>query len=224
MPNRTEDVKTLVEEVLASFPKPYSENVTDKVFLAIEANPTWHTAYNVMRNDLGVMVVNQAVGSWTSKAVGRTGDHQVPSRSKLTESYSKLYPVVVPDRAATVAEGPVGPLPLHAERPPLRVDEGGAVRVGKSRVNLDLVVEQYENGMRPEDMVRVYDTLGLADVYAVIAFYLRHRDEVRAYLKRRAEEAESLRAKIEAERPRVTREELLARRRARGTDRAPTGQ
>ena len=224
MPNRTEDVKTLVEEVLASFPTPYSEDVIDEVFLAIEANPTWLTAYNVMRNDLGVMVVNQAVGSWTSKAVGRTGDHQVPSRSKLTESYSKLYPVVVPDRAATVAEGPVGPLPLHAERPPLRVDEGGAVRVGKSRVNLDMVVEQYENGMRPEDMVRVYDTLGLADVYAVIAFYLRHRDEVRAYLKRRAEEAESLRAKIEAERPRVTREELLARRRARGTDHAPTGQ
>ena len=27
-------------------------------------------------------------------------------------------------------------------------------------------------------MVRAYDTLGLADVYAVIAFYLRHRDEV----------------------------------------------
>ena len=131
---------------------------------------------------------------------------------------------MVPERAATVAEGSAGPLPLHAERPPLRVDEGGAVRVGKSRVSLDLVVEQYENGMTPEDMVRAYDTLGLADVHAVIAYYLRHRDEVRAYLKRRAEEAEALRAKIEAERPRVAREELLARRSARGTDHAPTGQ
>ena len=73
-------------------------------------------------------------------------------------------------------------------------------------------------------MVRVYDTLGLADVHAVIAFYLRHRDEVRAYLKRRAEEAEALRAKIEAERRAVAWEELLARYRARGTDHAPTGQ
>jgi uncharacterized protein (DUF433 family) len=225
MPNRTEGVKTLVEEVLATLPTPYSEDVIDEVFLAIEANPTWLTVYNVLCNDLrSVTVVNQAVGSWTSKAVGRTGDHQVPSRSKLTESYSKLYPVVVLNREATVAEGPAGPLPLHAERPPLRVDEGGAVRVGKSRISLDLVIEQYENGMRPEDMVRAYDTLGLADVYAVIAFYLRHRDEVRAYLKRRAEEAQALRAKIEAEHPRVAREELLARRRARGTDHAPTGQ
>jgi hypothetical protein len=54
--------------------------------------------------------------------------------------------------------------------------------------------------------------LALADVHATIAYYLRHRDEVRAYTKRRQEETESLRAKIEAEHPRVTREELLARR------------
>jgi hypothetical protein len=96
--------------------------------------------------------------------------------------------------------------------------------VGSSRISLDLVVEQYENGMTPEDMVRAYDTLVLADVYAVIAYYLRHRDEVGAYLKWRQEEAESLRAKIEAKRPRVSREELLARRGARGKDNAPTGQ
>ena len=115
-------------------------------------------------------------------------------------------------------------LPLQAEPPPLRVDEGGVVRVGQSRVSLDLVVEQYENGMSPEDLVRAYDTLELADVHAVIAYYLRHRAEVRAYLKGRQEEAEALRAKLEAERPRVSREELLARRSAREKADAPTGQ
>ena len=47
-------------------------------------------------------------------------------------------------------------LPFHADFPPLRVDEGGAVRIGNSRINLDLTVEQYENGMTPEDMVRAY--------------------------------------------------------------------
>ena len=122
-----------------------------------------------------------------------------------------------PDSGATT-------LSLHADPPPLRMDEGGAIRVGKSRISLDLIVEQYENGMTPEDMVRAYDTLVLADVHAVIAYYLRHRDEVRAYLKRREEEAEALRAKIEAERPRISREELLARRSAPEKDNAPTGQ
>jgi uncharacterized protein (DUF433 family) len=104
------------------------------------------------------------------------------------------------------------------------MDQGGAVRVGNTRIALDLIVEQYDNGMTPEDMVRVYDSLVLADVYAVIAYYLRYRDEVRAYLKRRQEEAEVLRAKIEAERPRVSREELLARRNAREKEKAPSGQ
>ena len=53
--------------------------------------------------------------------------------------------------------------PLDADRTPLRKAEGGTVRVGNSRITLDLVVEQYENGMSPEDMVRAYDTLDLAE-------------------------------------------------------------
>jgi uncharacterized protein (DUF433 family) len=89
------------------------------------------------------------------------------------------------NRPASAAEGPAEGLPLYADRPPLRVDEGGAVRVGQSRITLDLVVEQYENGMTPEEMVRAYDTLRQVDVYAVVTYYLRHRDDVRAYLKRR---------------------------------------
>jgi uncharacterized protein (DUF433 family) len=105
-------------------------------------------------------------------------------------------------------------LPLHAEAPPLRIDEGGAVRVGKSRISLDLLVEQYENGMTPEGLVREYDTVPLADVHAVIAYYLRHEGEVRAYLKRRKEEADELRAKIETTRPRISRDDLIARRAA----------
>ena len=119
---------------------------------------------------------------------------------------------------------PSHPLPLHAERPPLRVEDGNVVRVGNTRISLDLVVEQYENGMTPEDMVRAYDTLVLADIHAVIAYYLRNRDAVQNYLKRRVEEAKSLRAKIETERPRISREVLLARRRAMEKADAPAGQ
>lgn len=117
-----------------------------------------------------------------------------------------------------------GRLPLPVDPPPLRADEGGVIRVGWSRISLDLIVEEYENGMAPEDMIRAYDTLELADVHAVIAYYLRHQDEVEAYLRRREEEARALRARIEAERPRISREELLARREAREKADAPAGQ
>jgi uncharacterized protein (DUF433 family) len=103
-------------------------------------------------------------------------------------------------------------LPLDSAPPPLRIDEAGAVRIGKSRITLALVVEEYESGMTPDDMVRAYDTLDLADVYEAIAYYLRHRDAVRQYMTRRNEQAAALRAEIEARQPRITREELLARR------------
>jgi uncharacterized protein (DUF433 family) len=110
------------------------------------------------------------------------------------------------------------------EPPPLRADAGGVIRVGTGRVSLDLLVEQYENGMAPEDMVRAYDTLDLADVYAVLAYYLRHRAEVSAYLRRRRDEARTLRVTVEAEHPRVSRDELLARRRVNEGAHAPAGQ
>jgi uncharacterized protein (DUF433 family) len=117
-----------------------------------------------------------------------------------------------------------GELPFDAEFPPLREVEGSAVRVGKTRISLDLIVEQYFNGMTPEDMVSAYDTLALADVYAVISYYLRHRKEVDAYMKRREKEAEELRALIESERPRIAREVLLARLAAKERDNAAVGQ
>lgn len=114
-------------------------------------------------------------------------------------------------------------LPLHADPSPLRVDDGGVIRVGNSRISLDLLVEQYEHGMTPENIAQAYDTLVLADVYAVIGYYLRHREEVRGYLKRRKEEADALQGKIEGECPPVSRQELLARYSAREKANAPIG-
>ncbi len=110
------------------------------------------------------------------------------------------------------------------EESKFKEDEAGTIRVGNSRISLDLVVEQYENGMTAEELVQAYDSLALVDVQAVIAYYLRHRDEVQAYLKRRADEAEVLRAKIESERPKISREELLLRRSVKEPGHAPTRQ
>ncbi len=107
-------------------------------------------------------------------------------------------------------------LPVRTDNPPLRIDEGDVVRVGKSRVTLDLIVEQYENGSTAEELAAAYDTLDLADVHAVIAYYLRHRDEVRAYLQRREELSRSLQLTAGASQPRLTREDLSARRTGAG--------
>jgi uncharacterized protein (DUF433 family) len=105
-------------------------------------------------------------------------------------------------------------LVLHPDPLPLRVDKYGAIRVGSSNVLLDLVIEEFEAGNSPEAIVHGYDTLNLADVYATIAYYLRHREDVKAYLAQREKEAEELKRKIEASQPQRPnfKEELLARR------------
>ena len=103
-------------------------------------------------------------------------------------------------------------LQLDAVPNPLRRDDSGAIFIGASRVTLDLIVELYENGQAPEDMVRGYDTLELAEVHAAIAYYLRNRNEVLAYLQKRSNAADKLRATIEALRPRLPRDELSSRK------------
>jgi uncharacterized protein (DUF433 family) len=87
---------------------------------------------------------------------------------------------------------------LHSDPLPLRLDETGTIRVGASRVTLDVVLADYRSGMSPEEIVRQLDTLSLADVHATIAYCLRHQDEVDAYLKRRRADADEVQSRIEA--------------------------
>jgi uncharacterized protein (DUF433 family) len=87
---------------------------------------------------------------------------------------------------------------MEIEAPPLREDESGALRVGKTRVLLELVIHAFQDGATPESIVQRYDTLSLAHVYAVIAYYLRHRKQIEEYLAGRDRMAEEVRKKIDA--------------------------
>lgn len=73
-------------------------------------------------------------------------------------------------------------LELKSEAPPLRVESDGAIRIGDSRVLLELVIQAFNDGASPEQIVELYDTLSLADVYAVIGYYLHHPKAINAYL------------------------------------------
>ncbi len=102
-----------------------------------------------------------------------------------------------------VFEAPV--IPLHA-------DQDGVIRVGNTRVRLDTVVYAFNQGYTAEDIVSQYPSLQLADVYAVITYYLNNRLEVDAYIHQREGNAAKTRQEIES-RPdyREFRERLLAR-------------
>lgn len=86
---------------------------------------------------------------------------------------------------------------LQSEAPPLRQDASGALRIGHSRVLVDLVIRAFQDGATPEAIAQRYPTVTLADVYAVLAYYLRHREEIEAYLAAREERAQEVRQRIE---------------------------
>lgn len=109
---------------------------------------------------------------------------------------------------------------------PLYEDPPGVLRVGDSRVLLELVIQEFRNGAVPEEIVQAYDTLELSDVYAVLAWCLAHEDEVERYMRQCDEDAEAVRRDIETARPkrRNLREMLLARSREKEKCRASSGE
>lgn len=104
-------------------------------------------------------------------------------------------------------------LSVQINHPPLAMDEHGVARIGGTRVTLDTVIGAYKSGATAEIIVDQYPTLKLEDVYFAIGFYLSHTHEVEDYLRQGEEEADRVRAKIDASgHQRDLRERLLARR------------
>jgi uncharacterized protein (DUF433 family) len=102
-------------------------------------------------------------------------------------------------------------LKITAEEVPLRTDEHGTVRVGGTRVTLEVVVARFEQGDRPEEIVDGFPTLQVADVYLVLGYYLRHRAEVDEYIREQDRAGEEIRRRIESDpQQRAFRERLVA--------------
>lgn len=96
---------------------------------------------------------------------------------------------------------------------PLVAGDDQVIYVGNSRVPLDTVVDAFLDGATPEEIGYQYPSIALADIYAVVGYYLRHRSEVEAYLAQRSELAERVRSQNEARfPPEGVRARLLARR------------
>jgi uncharacterized protein (DUF433 family) len=107
-------------------------------------------------------------------------------------------------------------LVITTEPIPLQADSEGTVRISGTRVTLDSVVAAFKEGAAAEEIAYQYPSLDLADVYAVIAYYLQRRSQVDAYLRQRQAQADGVRMQNETRfDPRGIRKRLLARRVAR---------
>jgi uncharacterized protein (DUF433 family) len=102
----------------------------------------------------------------------------------------------------------------------------GSIRIAGSRVPLYAVIYHFQLGSTPEQIAYKFQGLHPADIYAVIAYYLRHREEIDKYLQEQESEADARQRQIESD-PNYQREKrefhdlLMARWAARHQETAP---
>jgi len=79
----------------------------------------------------------------------------------------------------------------------LSEDTSGSLRIGQTRVLVELVLWAFQDGATPEAIVQRYPTLSLVDVYTVITYYLQHHEEMERYLAKQDQRAAEVRQRIE---------------------------
>ena len=108
------------------------------------------------------------------------------------------------------------PISTVTEIVPIEMGSDGVVRVSRTRVTLDSIVAAFCEGATAEEIAQQYAAVPLADVYAVIAYYLHRQKEIETYLGLRKQQAEQVRQENESRFESLgIRERLLARRGSR---------
>lgn len=101
---------------------------------------------------------------------------------------------------------------------PLTIWKDGSIRVKGSRLTIDGIIYAYRQGEIPEEIYKSYpsEAYTIADIYAIIAYYLSNKEKFDNYLIKREKEAEKIRKKIESmpnhqEKSEILREKLSSR-------------
>lgn len=81
---------------------------------------------------------------------------------------------------------------------PLTLTEDGTIRITGTRVSLDSVVHEYNQGATPEEIAISFPSLRIEDIYATITYYLNNRGQVEEYLRQQEVDAEAVRRRIES--------------------------
>jgi uncharacterized protein (DUF433 family) len=103
-------------------------------------------------------------------------------------------------------------LTIAVEQVPLTADADGVIRVAGTRLPLDTILVAFHQGATAEEIAQRFPVIDLADVYAVISYYLHNRVEVDAYWRARREKANKVKELNETRTdPLGLRERLLAR-------------
>ena len=104
----------------------------------------------------------------------------------VCHAYDKIYEGMTLDTIQTV---------------PLKQWRDGSIRIRNSRLLIDMVIGLHRQGAYPEEIFEAFPSVSytVADIYAVIAYYLAHKSELDKYLATRKQESEKIWKEIEAD-------------------------
>ncbi|WP_420645325.1 DUF433 domain-containing protein [Candidatus Leptofilum sp.] len=89
-------------------------------------------------------------------------------------------------------------LTLEIPTLPLKSDSSGTIRIGRTRVTLETVVYAFNQGYTAEDIFSQFPALELADIYAVISYYLNNRKAIDEYIQQQEKEAAQIKKQLES--------------------------
>jgi hypothetical protein len=90
MANKTEGVRILVQDVLRTISKPYTEDIILNVFKKLEKGD-WRRRYDLLIDELGMYGINPWIGKYTKELTG-LNNLRIASAPKgsLIKTYTKL--------------------------------------------------------------------------------------------------------------------------------------
>ena len=96
---------------------------------------------------------------------------------------------------------------------PLTVWEDGSIRVKATRLLIDMIVNAHNRGECPEEIFKAFPSKDytVADIYAVIAYYLSNKTTLDEYFDERTKKAEVFWKKIESDPKHIARLAQLRR-------------
>ncbi len=87
------------------------------------------------------------------------------------------------------------------QKVPLTFQEDGTIRLKGTRLLLDMIIGAHQRGDCPEDIFDAFPSnkYTVADIYAVIAYYLSHKVKIDNHLAKRKIKAEAVWKMIESD-------------------------
>ncbi len=79
---------------------------------------------------------------------------------------------------------------------PFRQIPDGTIRIGDTRVSLETIIDSYRLGQRPEEIHSGFPFIDLADIHAIIAYYLKNREAVDRYLAEQEADSQRILAEL----------------------------